>query len=181
MPATSTLPKKTAAVEELKGALARSQGLVLTNYRGLTVAEITELRKRLREVGAEYHVTKNTLLIRAFGDMPDALKDLLQGPTAIAFCHGDPVAVSKALFGFLRDLRKPEVSVKGAYLEGRVFSAEEVVALSKLPPRPVILGQVLGTIQAPLSNFVGTLHGVLSEFARTLQARADQLQGQTAA
>lgn len=153
---------------------------MLTNYRGLDVAEITALRGKLREAGAEYHVVKNTLFRRAFGDPPAELLALLTGPTALALCHQDPVAPSKALLAFLRDLRKSDVTVKGAYVDGRVLNADQVVALSKLPPKPIILGQVVGTIQGPLSGFVGTLHGALSEFARTLQALADQRQSQAA-
>lgn len=172
---------KPQVVEHLQQALATSSGLVLTNYRGMTVAEITALRRKLKEHDAEYHVVKNTLLARAIGPVAADLSGLLEGPTAVAILRGDVVPGTRALLDYFRDLRKPEVVVKGAYIEGRRLEAEDVIALSKLPPRPVILGQVLGTIQAPLTNFAGTLHGVLSEFARTLQALADQRQSQTAA
>ncbi len=174
-------PKKVAVVAELREALGHSKGVLLTNYRGLTVAEITSLRRKLREVGAEYHVTKNTLLVRAFGEVPPGLEAYLQGPTAIAVCRNDPVPAAKVLLDSFRDLRKPDVTVKAGYVDGRVLDGDQVVALSKLPPRTVILGQAVGTIQAPLSNFVGTLSGVLSEFVRTLQAQVDKLQGQPAA
>lgn len=180
MPVRSPRADKVQAVEDIQEALGRANGFLLTNYRGLNVAEITTLRGKLREAGAEYHVVKNTLFVRALGEIPDDLRGLLVGPTAVAICMDDSVAPSKALFTFLRDLRKPDVTVKGGYVDGRVLSADDVVALSKLPPKHVILGQVVGTIQAPLTNFAGTLHGVLSEFARTLQALADQRQGQAA-
>lgn len=172
---------KAQVVEHIQQTLATSCGFVLTNYRGMTVAEITALRQKLREQGAEYHVAKNTLLARALGSDAARLGSLLEGPTAIAILREDAVPGTKALLDYFRELRKPEVIVKGAFIEGRVLDADGVVALSKLPPRPVILGQVLGTIQAPLNNFAGTLHGVLSEFARTLQALVDQRQSQTAA
>jgi len=172
---------KVADVEQMRAFLANCQGAILTNYRGLTVAEISALRRKLRAVGGEYHVVKNTLFRRAMGaELTPELEHLLVGPTAIAFASGDMMSVTKELVAFLRDLRKPEVAIKGAFLDGRVLSPEDVLAISKLPPKEVILGQALGTLQAPLSNFVGTLHGVLSEFARTLQALADKRQAEAA-
>ena len=100
----------------------------------------------------------------------------MTGPTAIAFATKDAVDTTKALLAYLREVRKPEVKVTGGYLDGRVYTADQVTALSKLPPREQILGQALGTMQGPLSGFVGTLHGVLSEFARTMQAVVDKQQ-----
>jgi len=172
---------KVATVEEMQASLARSNGIIFTNYRGLTVGEITALRRALRPIGGEFRVVKNTLFRRAIGDdVPTELQALLSGPTAVAVSTDDPVLTSKALLAFLRDLRKPDVAVKGAYVDGRMFSPEDVVALSKVPPKAVVQGQALGTLQAPLSNFVGTLQGVMSEFTRTLQALADQRQAQAA-
>ena len=162
-------------------AWSGAKGAVLTDYRGLTVSEISGLRRRLRDVGGEYHVVKNTLFRRAISDSltPD-LEALLVGPTAIAFASEDIVSTAKAVLDFLRELRKPEITVKGGYLDGRIYSPDQVTALSKIPPRPVVLGQTLGTIQAPLNNFAGTMSGILSEFARMLQALADKRQGEAA-
>lgn len=168
---------KVATVEEIRETFNAAKATLLTEYRGLTVSEITSLRRKLRETGGEYHVVKNTLFRRAIGDaLSPELDALLVGPTAIAVANDDPVATTKALLDFLRELRKPEVAVKGGYLDGRVLKPEEVVALSKIPPRPVVLGQALGTLQGPLTGFAGTMQGILSEFARTLQARCEQLQ-----
>ncbi len=172
-------PEKVEKVAQIAAHLSQCGGVILTNHRGLTVHEITQLRSALRDSGAEYHVVKNTLLRRALGETPDSLAALLHGPTAIAICHQSPIEPAKALIGYFRELRKPEVVIKGAWIGGTVYDVEQVTALSKLPPRPVILGQVLGTIQAPLTNLAGTLNGVLSEFARTLQALADQRSSQT--
>ncbi len=170
---------KVEAVAELRASLEKAAGVIFTNYRGLTVSEITTLRRALRPVGGQYHVVKNTLMLRALGDnAPDELASLLKGPTAVAIALDDPVAASKALLTFLRDLRKPEVAVKGGYVDGRVFDPDGITALSKAPPKQVLQGQVVGTLQAPLTNFAGTLNGVLGEFARTLQALADQRQAQ---
>lgn len=167
---------KVAVVGTMEDLLAQSKGLIFTEYRGLTVAEITNLRRKLRETGGEYHVVKNTLFRRALGSkLTPEVEALLAGPTAVAFATEDAVATSKALLDFLKELRnKPEVVVKGGLVDGRLYSVEQVTALSKIPPRQVVLGQALGTLQAPLSNFAGTLHGVLSEFARTLQAVIDK-------
>lgn len=175
-------PDKVQTVAEMGQALDTCKGAILTNYRGLTVSEITSLRRKLRDTDGAFHVVKNTLFVRALGDRcTPEFEELLKGPTAIAFANVDPVPTAKALLDFLRELRKPEVSVKGGYVDGKLCTPEQVTALSKIPPRPVVLGQALGTLQAPLSNFAGTLHGVLSEFARTLQALADQRQAETAA
>lgn len=168
---------KVKVVAAQQDMFAGATAAYLTDYRGMTVAEVTRLRRKLREVGGEYHVVKNTLFRRAAGDrLTPELEAMLKGPTAIAFAQGDPVAVAKALTDFLRDLRKPEVVIRGAFIDGKVLSPADVTALAKLPPREVILAMAVGAIQSPLSAFGGTLHGVLSEFARTLQAVVDQQQ-----
>ena len=172
---------KVETVAEMQAALERAACVIFTNYRGLTVSEITGLRRALRPQGAEFHVVKNKLFIRALGDnAPDALVSLLKGPTAIAIALDDPVETSKTLLTYFRDLRKPDVTVKGGWLEGRIFTPDDVVALSKVPPKSVLQGQIVGTLQAPMTNFVGTLQGAVSEFVRTLQALADQQQAQAA-
>jgi large subunit ribosomal protein L10 len=172
---------KVEAVAEMQRALLKAKAAILTDYRGLTVAEITALRRKLGEVGGEYHVVKNTLFKRALGDrLTPEMEKLLVGPTAVAFALEDPVPMAKVLLDFLRDLRKPEIAVKGGILDGRTYTPEQVTSLSKLPPRQVVLGQALGTLQAPLSQLVGTLQGALSEFARTLQALCEKRQVETA-
>jgi large subunit ribosomal protein L10 len=168
---------KVETVQEMQALLERTQAAIVTEYRGLTVSEITELRNRIRKGGGEYHVVKNTLIKRALGSkMTAELATLLKGPTAIAFATSDPVDTTKTLLAYLRELRKPEIKVTGGYVDGRVYTTDQVTALSKLPPREQILAQAVGTIQAPLNNFAGTLHGVLSEFVRTMQALADRQQ-----
>jgi large subunit ribosomal protein L10 len=168
---------KVETVGELEQVFQSSQAAIVTEYRGMTVSQITELRRRLRKGGGQYHVVKNTLMRRAVGDqLTPELESLLSGPTAIAFAMEDPIDTAKALLDYLRELRRDEFVVKGGYVGGRIYSAAQVTALSKVPPRPVVLGQALGTIQAPLNNFAGTMSGILSEFARTLQAVADKRQ-----
>lgn len=174
-------PEKVATVDEMSRVLNASKGTIITHYRGLTVSEISALRRKLREAGGEYHVVKNTLFRRAAADrLTPEVEAMLTGPTAIAFVLDDPVAAAKALLGALKEIRKPEVQVRGAWIDGKVYTADQVTELSKLPSQDVIRGQVLGTLQAPLAEFAFTMQGVLSEFARTLQALSDKLQGEAA-
>jgi len=143
------------------------------DYRGLSVREITDLRKQLRQSGAELHVVKNTLYRIACGDtMPDTLEPHLNGMTAIAFVMGDEAAAAKALSDYIKQARKAEV--KALMLGQQVYPAEMVDALAKLPPREVMLAQFLGALQAPLTGLVGTLSEIIGQFVRTLQAVADK-------
>ena len=167
--------QKDQTVAELKEILSWSKGAILTDYRGLTVAEVSVLRKKLREVGAEYHVVKNTLLKVALGgEVSPELDTLLKGPTAIVFVKEDFVAPAKAIIDFANASKKPDVKVKGGYLDGKVYDVTQVTAISKLPPRPQLVAALIGTLDAPMSNFVGTLNGIIGEFVRTIQAVADQ-------
>jgi large subunit ribosomal protein L10 len=170
---------KVEVVGTIEDLLTRSQAAIVTEYRGLTVSEMTELRNRLRPGGGEYHVVKNTLIKRALGDkVSPELDSMLKGPSAVAFATTDPIHTSKTLLAYLREIRKPEITLKGGYVDGRVYTVEQITALSKIPSREAVLAQAVGTIQAPLSNFVGTMNGILSEFARTLQAVADKQQAE---
>lgn len=174
-------PDKVEVVDRIRELLAQSKGTILTEYRGLTVAEITKLRAKLREVGGEYHVVKNTMYkIAAGSTVTPQVAALLEGPTAVAFALDEAPATAKALLDALKEIKKPDVKVKGAIVDGRVYRPEQVVALSKIPPREVVLGQVVGTLQAPLTGFAGTLNGVLSEFARTLQALSEKMESEAA-
>ncbi len=168
---------KVALVGELTTLVGQTKAAILTDYRGLSVAELTELRKKLRDVDAEYRVVKNTLFKLAAGDsMPiDQMGDLLTGPTAIGFAKSDPVAVAKILLDYARDHKA--MSVKAGVMDGRILSAAQVDALSKTPPREVLLSQMLGSLQSPIAGFVGTLGGIISNFVFTLQAIADQQGG----
>ncbi|MBM3460144.1 MAG: 50S ribosomal protein L10 [Armatimonadetes bacterium] len=159
---------KVEQVSQIADLVNRSSGLILTDYRGLTVAEKAELTRRLREVGAEYHVVKNTLFRRAYGDRSALPEDALAGPTAVAFALDEPTPPAKVVLDFIREKRK--MAVKGGVVEGQYFDPDGVQTLSQLPPKQVLLGEVVGAIQGPLSNLVYTLDGVLSEFVRTIQA-----------
>ena len=167
--------QKQLVVSELKEIVANSKGAILTDYRGLTVAQVTGLRRKLREHNAEFHVVKNTLFKRALGDsITPELEALLVGPTAIAFASGDVVAPTKAVLDFLRDVKRPEIKVKGGWIDGKIYSVDQVTALSKLPPREMLVATLIGALNGPASEFVGTLDGIIGEFVRTIQAIADR-------
>jgi len=175
IPKKDPRPEKVAAVGGLSELLDRSQALVLTDYRGLTVSEKADLTRRLREAGAEYHVVKNTLFRLAYGERGDDLTPLLAGPTAIAFVLGDPVRPAKVLIDFIREKRKGEI--KGGVVSGRLCNSEGVTTLSTLPSREVLLGQLVGWVQGPLAGLVFSLQGVLGNLVRTVQAVHDQRAG----
>jgi len=172
--------EKVDQVSELRALTGASTATIFTDYRGLSVAELTDLRKKLRAADGEFRVVKNTLFkLAADGQMPIADMDaFLSGPTAIGFAKGDPVATAKVLMDFVKDHK--EISIKAGVMNGLVLSAAQVDALSKTPPREVLISQMLGSLQAPISGFVGTLSGILSNFVFTLQAIADK-QGEAAA
>lgn len=162
-------PEKVAAVAELKDKLTRSKGSVFTDFRGLNVADMTDLRRQLRQAGVEYEVVKNTLLqiaAREAGIPP--LDPLLGGPTAVAFGFQDPVAPAKVTVEFAKNHKN--LAIRGAVLEGRVIDAKAVQALAALPPREVLLARVLAGMQAPVAGLVGVLNGTLRQLVYALGA-----------
>jgi large subunit ribosomal protein L10 len=164
---------KEAAVEQATRLLAATEALYLSDYRGLKVSELTELRAKLRDGGATLHVLKNTLARRAAADAGrDQIAPLLSGPTAVTFCGDDPVAPAKALVDFMRT--HPQLVVRGGLLQGVTVDLDGVRALSALPPRDVLLAQVVGTMAAPLTGLVTVLQGTISGFARALQQIVEQ-------
>lgn len=151
--------EKVAEVEEIARHLSESSATLLTDYRGLTVAELAELRGRLRDAGATYRVVKNTLTRRAAADVGmEGLDEFLVGPTALVFCDDDPVAPARALTSFADG--HEELVVKAGFLEGRVLDREATERLATLRSR-----------QELLSALGGMLHGALAGFARLLQAK----------
>ena len=169
-------PKKRAVVAELSELLARSTIAILTVPTGMTMADMTDLRRRLREVGVEFHVVKNTLARIASRQVgKDALDSLLSGPTAIVFGYGDEVEPARVLLDFSR-AAKMDIRIKGGILHSRVLSAEQVRQLAYLPAREVLLAQLLGGLQAPLSRLVWVLKGNMVGLLNVLEARKGQLE-----
>ncbi len=163
------------AVAELEGKFRRTPTVFLTDYRGLTVAELANLRRQLREVGVDYRVAKNTLTLLAAQRAGIAgLGPMLAGPTAIAFVGGDAAAAARALTDFARTSRI--LTVKGGVLERQVLSGEDVQEVARLPSREQLRADLAGAVQGPLASLIGVLNGALSGIVHALEERAKQLQ-----
>ena len=166
--------KKAESIEELRARLAAAKNLFFTNYAGLTVQQIGKLRSELRKGGATYAVVKNTLFARAAGqELADALRDVLAGPTAVAFADEDPVSPAKALKTFADDQKT--LTIKAAYIDGKVVDAGQVAALASLPSKVELQARVLGLFASPMRSFVGVLAANPGGFVRVLSAREKQL------
>jgi large subunit ribosomal protein L10 len=167
--------RKEAAVGALAEKLAGAKNLFLTDYAGLTVAEITKLRGELRKDGNTYAVVKNTLFRIAAGDLAARLETFLAGPTGIVFAGADPVAPAKALKTFSDTVKR--VAVKAAYIDGQVVDAAQVEKLAKLPPKLDLIASLVGTLANPLRGLVTVLSGNQSGLVRVLQRIAEQKTG----
>jgi large subunit ribosomal protein L10 len=174
-------PEKVAVVDEVRDRLESSDGAVLTEYRGLTVGELADLRRDLAAAGGDYKVYKNTLVRLAIAGGPQAeIHDLLTGPTAIAFVQGDVSAVAKALRDFARN--NPNLVVKGGVVGSGVLSASDINVLADLPPRDTLLAQFAGALAAPLQQLAGLVQALPRNLAYGLSALIEQRQagGETA-
>src|SRR4051812_13339056 len=167
--------EKVAVVDEVREKLSAAGAAVLTEYRGLNVAAISQLRRQLREAGGEYKIYKNTLVRFAARDLGLEIEDLLTGPTAIAFVDGDAAAVAKALRDYART--NPALVVKGGLLGTKALSADDVRALAELPSREVLLSQLAGAMAAPMQQFAGLLQALPRNFAYGLKALLDERGG----
>jgi large subunit ribosomal protein L10 len=166
---------KVAVVDEVRERLAGSQAAVLTEYRGLTVAELADLRRQLAAAGGDYKVYKNTLVRLAVADGPQAsIHDLLTGPTAIAFVDGDVSAVAKALRDFAR--ANPNLVVKGGIVGEGILSASDMAQLADLPSRDVLLAQFAGALSAPMQQLAGLIQALPRNLAYGLSALLEQRQ-----
>ena len=171
-------PEKAAVVAEVRDRLAASDAALLTEYRGLNVPQMAELRRSLRAAGGEYTIYKNTMVRLAVAELDLDIADLLTGPTAIAFVGegddgstGDAAAVAKALRDFSRANRA--LVLKGGVLGTKVLGPEDLAALADLPSRDVLLAQVAGAFQAPLAKLAGLLEALPRNFAYGLKALID--------
>jgi large subunit ribosomal protein L10 len=166
-------PEKTAVVEEIRTKLDDADAAVLTEYRGLSVRALAELRGSLRPANTEYKVFKNRLARRAAEEagLTDILP-LLEGPIAIAFVHGDAVPAAKALRDFGRT--NPELVVKGGLLGPRLLTAADLTALADIPPREQLLAMLAGGFQAPLTKAAGLFQAFTRNFAYGVNALIDQ-------
>lgn len=171
-------PQKAQQIDALVDQFERSQLTVLTNYRGLTVSQLQELRGNLRGSNAEFTIAKNTLTRiasnKAGVEIPE---EYLEGPTAIMFAYEDVVAPAKALSDFVRSSRVLELKV--GTMEGQTLSSSDIETLASLPPREELLGKLVGMLASPMARAVGVLGGPSRSLANVLSARAEQV-GETA-
>ncbi len=169
-------PQKVAVVTEVRERLDAAQAAILTEYRGLTVAELAALRNVLRAAGGDYKVYKNTLVKLAIsGGRHEALSPLLEGPTAIAFVSGEVSAAAKALRDYART--SPSLVIKGGLHGDGFLTSQDLAALADLPPRDVLLAQLAGAIAAPLRQFAGLLQALPRNLAYGLSALLDERGG----
>ena len=169
--------KKQETVTELHDKLENAKAFYLTDFTGLTVKKVTELRSRLRKAGIEYVVVKNTLAERALEglDLPE-VAEFFRGPTAVAIGQDDPVAAAKVLADFAKENdNKP--AMKAGVVEGKAYSAKQVDQLAKLPGREQLLAELAGCIEAPMSMMLMMLQGKLQETLGLFEALREQKQG----
>ena len=168
--------EKAQVIEQAKEWYSKSSGVIFADYRGLSVKEMQGLRSNLRKQGAEIHVLKNTLFrISAGEDINTLPAEFHNGTTAYAYVYSDEAGCAKALLDFARTSKK--LVVKGGYFGGKALTAKEVDTLSKLPPRDVLISQVIGTIAAPLSTLISTIEAIYAEPIRTIGAVSDKANG----
>jgi large subunit ribosomal protein L10 len=172
---------KVEQVELLTEKLRNARVAVLTDYRGLTVGQLQDLRGRLRAQDVEYRVVKNTLARRAAVEAghPD-FQDQLKGPVAIAFGGEDIGAPARLLAEFIRQTRL-RLDIVGGLVEGRVMGPDQVRQVADLPPREVLLAQLLGTLQSPIAQLVGTIQAPVQQLVGLLEAYREKLEGTSGA
>jgi large subunit ribosomal protein L10 len=172
-----TKAQKQETVTALATRLKRTTTLYVTDFTGLDVAKMTQLRRRLRQAGTDFVVVKNTLARRALGDAQvPGLEEHLAGPTGLVLAGADPVAAAKVLADFAREFEKPAIKV--GLVDGKAVTPAQVKRLASLPPRLELLSQLGGTLQAPMASFAGALNGVLMNMVGALEAlRAKRADG----
>lgn len=164
---------KEGLVAEIKDRFANSEAVIMADYRGLSVKEMQQLRVKVREVGGDIKVYKNSLTEIAIRELAlPNMDEYLQGPTAFVFIAEDAVAPAKALTAFAKEHQALEL--KGGFVQNQVVNADGVKAIATLPSREELIAKLLGTMQNPIVGFARVLNGPVEAFARTVQAVADQ-------
>lgn len=164
---------KSEKIDAIKANIEKAQVAIITEYSGLSVEEITKLRREVQKSGGDYMVTKNTLAkIAIKGTSYEAMAEKLTGPIALAFGFEDPVSPAKAVSKFIKDTKKGEIV--GAVLDGKLLSAEETKALANLPSKSELYAKMLGSINSPASGIVGSINAVMSQLTRAMAAVRDQ-------
>ena len=167
------IQEKQKVIEEIKGKVEEAQSVVLVDYRGLNVEELTELRSKYREVGVEYKVYKNTMMRFAFKDAGyEDFNEYLTGPNAVAFGFEDQVQAAKITHEFSKDHEKLEI--KAGIVDGKIIGIEEVKSLASLPSKEVLIAQALGGLNAPITGFANVLQGNIRNLVYALDAIRQQ-------
>lgn len=168
-----TLRVKSQNVEEIKEKIGKAQSVVLVDYRGLNVEQLTELRSQYRKAGVDYKVYKNTMMRIAFKDLGlEDFNEFLKGPSAVAFGYEDPVEAAKITAEFAKTNTKLEI--KAGIVDGKVIGVDGVNSLASLPSREVLVAQVLGGLNAPIQGFANVLQGTIRGLAIVLNAIAEE-------
>jgi len=169
---------KQQVIAEIKDRFERAGSVVLVDYRGINVADVTELRKQFRTAGVEYVVLKNTLVKRALAELNiDGINALLEGPSAFAFGYEDPVAPAKVLTDFITKTKNERLSIKGGLVDGQAIDPAGVKALADLPPKEVLIAKMMGSLNAPITGFVGVLSATLRSLVYAIDAVRKQKEG----
>ena len=168
-----TLKAKSQNVEEIKEKISRAQSVVLVDYRGLNVDQLTQLRSEYRKANIEYKVYKNTMMRFAFKDSGlEEFNEHLTGPNAIAFGYDDPVQAAKITAEFAK--KNDKMEIKAGIVDGKIINVDEVNNLASLPSREVLIAQALGGLNAPIQGFANVLQGTIRGLATVLQAIAEK-------
>ena len=169
----STKAFKSEKIDAMKAKFEKAQVAVVTEYKGYSVEEITNLRRNLQKEGGDYTVTKNTLAkIAIKGTEFEALADLCKGPVAVAFGFEDQVSPAKIVSKFIKDTKKGEIL--GAVLDGKLLSVEETKALANLPSKEELYAKMLGSINSPASGIANSVNAVMAQLTRAMAAVRDQ-------
>ena len=180
MPSEKILESKKAMVAQLKERLEGAQAGVLADYRGLSVAQDTELRNKLREAGVEYTVLKNSIINFAIRETElESLNSVLEGPTALATSKDDVVSPAKVLVDFAKE--NEALEIKGGFVEGKVISIDEVKVYAAIPSKEVLISKMLGSLQSPISALARTLQAIVDKEATPGKAAAKAEEAEAAA
>ncbi len=175
---TESREKKTQIIDRLEESFSKCSIAILTDYRGLATPEMTVLRRKLQDSGSQYQVVKNTLARFAAERLGwNELVDSFEGPIAIAFGYDDIATPARVLANYIRDI-KENLCIKGGFLGDRLLTAEEVMTLSTLPSREILLARVIGQMNSPISALLGCLTAPMRGLIGVLQARIQQVEGE---
>lgn len=169
--------EKGKRIDKLQDELAKSTIGILTDYRGLKTPEINSLRRKMQDAGGDYRVVKNSLIAKAAERLTRTeLNDMFKGPIAIAFGQGDVTETAKVFTDHVKNT-KMTLPVKGGFMTGKILTVKDITALASMPPKPVLIGRVIGGIKSPLYGIVNVLAGPMRGLQTVLQGKIKQLEG----